>query len=216
MWLLFCSLGHSVAKCGNHFVVSLQILLYNARVSGFLNSADAKFNHIRECCAGFLCCRFVTGSWLLFQFGSVPEFLPVFKLSWCHFHRFLCCRWLGSWLLLCWPRLRLVLILGWAIPIRNARPLLGRTATNVAEAVTHSFLWLYSSDCYSLFRVLWFICIVDILWMQITGLYNHLIGEIVTSCTYSMGRYMNILDDFRVKKQNCDEEQSSCEAEESK
>jgi len=51
---------------------------------------------------------------------------------------------------------------GWAIPIRNARPLLGHTATNVAEAVTHSFLWLYSSDFYNLFRFLGFIYIVDI------------------------------------------------------
>jgi len=55
----------------------------------------------------FFCCRFITGSWLLFQFGSVPEFLRVFKLSWCHI---LCCWWLGSWLSLCWPRLRLGLI----------------------------------------------------------------------------------------------------------
>jgi hypothetical protein len=31
------------------FVVSLQTLLYNARVSEFLNSADAEFNRIREC-----------------------------------------------------------------------------------------------------------------------------------------------------------------------
>jgi hypothetical protein len=45
------------------FVVSLQILLHNARVSEFLNSANAEFNHVSHCHFNrFLRCREV-GSW---------------------------------------------------------------------------------------------------------------------------------------------------------